>query len=1203
MDTDVDMRARSPSIPPPSHDGRTYKETPVKFPFGRGKNVPDLLCVEGHPQWPHGMVAVVVYNFSVMKREDLAKPTGAAPYGVSEKRLHEQGWYRLDFGQATFARQKGGEPKDDVFLEAMFDPRDINHISNGAVDRFFAAMTKVLGEQSERSSSVPVRDAQDVKRGGTFFERGLDRHLNPTHQGPRCYSTLTSSQYIRSNLVAPSSNMKGPPDPDIELRKELNEAGGQIACVALVGCRENRGFFTAGQLNIAHAVPHGSTNGMQKDLGIAGLPHKDSGDAPGCCTVMTCHNDLPPVPGAPVVFNGRRYHVASPPQLPPDMPLVDWAYRCTFILYPSLPSMDRSGPIALCHGPDTKIFETDCSAAPGPSSILAGNSTFARDGLNIMAEEDRDTFLLRELWVSDHRAVRGTRIVVDQIKWFNSFGTIGPDGEVIPMKPWPLGPGGSQEAQREALLMELTLMDRRQTPYIFSMDADGPAHGERRVKKKKTKKDKDGKDVEEEERDDRESDVETAAPAPRRSKRLIAGAGVPNNNEPSGSGMIAGNNSPAVSEHDMNSGLDGSGEDALMSLFETHTPAQSTAETPVIPIPFSRLTGSLRHPLLSSEFKDLYNQLLNQSALQPCADLVLPTLPFDSFEKSFGTNPVSRSACQLAIHLSTHIPQGVASSARSIVNTSLYRAQIMFVHWRLWMWFSLCFVPALDEEVTRSFNFIVSPPVSSWLGRLVKVMREHVENHNRSRLLPAAKVFGDEIDAPDFPLRSHTAMIVGSAQMEPVTEFCEEAVIFWLGFGGKHSQSIWRLQGQVLGAVFAAFMDSGVLLSSAVWKAYASPLSSALAPNSNNLSTEDRVDNLYEALCFLRLNDSSISPGISQFSHVIRQRLPELYTSFHAATNFPFPQAPLLLQKSAEKVVTFLRELYPVLCKHPRFYSDLCRLVSGDLDKLYPFRELAPSRSTILQSECFSPDTIYTRDGFFNAVMFRAITFAAPFLTEHNATHFSSADDFLGQVDDVRSQSTTYLEDKYFCDPRAYGPATQRYIENVPFLWEKSQCWETFIHPYAMSGTLVPFNDMQRWLLRKDFKGVGQLTAYLLTCDLVYANVVCTPSPAEVGHFIMLTGGGPYKALNSLGVIGTNVTPGAQFAAEDGPQVQAFVELHQAVGEILLEWEKELIGGYDVMILEHILCKMTRTVKHHKFYKYKQCIFPCPDCSLHACFF
>lgn len=104
-----------------------------------------------------------------------------------------------------------------------------------------------------------------------------------------------------------------------------------------------------------------------------------------------------------------------------------------------------------------------------------------------MAEEDRDTFLLRELWVSDHRAVRGTRIVVDQIKWFNSFGTIGPNGEVIPMKPWPLGPGGSQEAQREALLMELTLMDRRQTPYIFSMDGDGPAHGERRVKKKKTK--------------------------------------------------------------------------------------------------------------------------------------------------------------------------------------------------------------------------------------------------------------------------------------------------------------------------------------------------------------------------------------------------------------------------------------------------------------------------------------------------------------------------------------------------------------------------------------------------------------------------------------------------------------------------------------------------------------------------------------------
>lgn len=221
---DIDMRVRSPTVTPPPSSG--YQETPVKFALGRGKNkVPRLVHVECHPQWPYGPVALSVYDFKTTNREDYRHSAKdlRAPFGASDKRMREEGWQKLIFGQAQFARVEGGDAKDDVFQEVQFNPDLINTITHGGVDRFNAVMKEILGDQSLRSPERPVRDDTNVKRGGVHFERGLDRHLHHTHQGDRCYSTMTSTQYLRGNLVAPSSNMKGPPDADIELRKRLNE--------------------------------------------------------------------------------------------------------------------------------------------------------------------------------------------------------------------------------------------------------------------------------------------------------------------------------------------------------------------------------------------------------------------------------------------------------------------------------------------------------------------------------------------------------------------------------------------------------------------------------------------------------------------------------------------------------------------------------------------------------------------------------------------------------------------------------------------------------------------------------------------------------------------------------------------------------------------------------------------------------------------
>ncbi|TDL13761.1 hypothetical protein BD410DRAFT_846641 [Rickenella mellea] len=1026
--------------------------------------------------------------------------------------------------------------------------------------------------------------------------------------------------------------MKGPPDADVELRKRLNEAGGIIGCAALgmlpkewvdaqkirndvlnmpvVGCRENHGFFSAAQLNIARAVKSDSKDGMGKDIGVAADPHMDDGDAFGNYSVMTSYTDVPPgskpgriyfpetktyrdqIPGAPDVFNGRRYHYASPPRVPSNMEVVpEWAYRLSFILYPNQFTTYRTGPIALSFGPDTKVIESDSSAAPGPPSRLAGNATFVRDGLNIMAKPDHDTFITRELYALVCAVLKGSTITVKNKEFFEAFGTVGPDGQFVPMGPWPLGPGGSEAALRESLLALLTKVDRRQTPFIFSMAGDGPTYGERR--QKKSKRDANGNEIAREETqiDDRESDQEEEAPVLRRSTRLAEGNDSPNAAKKASTSRLMGGNGANIASHGNNQDGDsvtaGNGGGVLMTLFQSQNPStsgnsltRSSMESPTGPL--SPLAQGLQHLLLSAELKNLLRSLLNQTVPGSYIDLSISVVPFVWFQDRFDANPLSHSA----FSLSSHITSGLASAAHNMVHNKLHRAQAMFAHWRLWVWFIVYLEPALDEEIlmASSPHTRMSPP-RGWLEDLVKYVARHIGSGEKACQLTAAEIFKGSFQAPDFTMRSHTSLDLHAVIVPHIRTQCIDAITFWLGFGTRRSRSVWRLQGAVIGAIFNVFQGSGVLLSPTVWRAYSWPESFAFPPNSNNLSSEDQIDNLCESLCMRRRKDPLISPIFAHFDSIVQLHLPELHSSFYVATGQPLVHGPSLQQKSAEKVVAFMRDLYPILYKDPNSYSDLCNHVVMDIDKYSPFRELAPSRAMILTSPCYAHPAIYTRLGFFNALVFRAITYGADFLRKDKAKYFLSAIDFQSQVDLNRLKGGDRSHNKYFCRANAYGNATNRSLANVPLLWDKSDLWENFIRPYHTAHELVPFHAMQQWILKAKFKGVGDLTAFLLAGDLMYANVVSAPSPDSIGSTIIRFGKGPFSALKRLQVIGSKLTPGAEFADEDSPQVQAFVQLYHAVGELLLEREMELIGGFDVIIFEHTLCKMSRSSDYHGFFK------------------
>lgn len=635
------------------------------------------------------------------------------------------------------------------------------------------------------------------------------------------------------------------------------------------------------------------------------------------------------------------------------------------------------------------------------------------------------------------------------------------------------------------------------------------------------------------------------------------------------------------------------GERVLMTLFRAQNSSpsedsltQTTIGNPAIPL--SLLLQGLQHQLLSSELKALLSNLLNQAARGPylalCVDLSVPIVPFMWFQGCFDANPLSHSA----FALSNHITTGLASTAHNTVNSNLHRAQTMFAHWRVWLWSIRYLEPALDEEIVMALSpdSRVSAP-RGWLTDMVKYVTTHVQIGGKSCQLTAAEIFGDSFHAPDFTIRSHTSLDLGATMVPHIRSQCMDAVTFWLGFESRRARDVWRLQGAVLGAIFSVFQGSGVLLSPTIWRAYSSPESFAFPPNSNTLSTEDQVDNLRKSLCVRRGEDPSIRAIIAQFDSIILRHLPELHSSFYAATGQLFVHGPSLQQNAAEKVVAFMRDLYPILYEDESAYSDLCDFVAKDVDKRSPFRELAPSRARIVTSPCFASDAIYTQVGIFNALLFRAVTYGSDYLRLHKgkAKYFQSAIDFKTQVDLKRLDGGTCSFDTYFCRKDAYGTPTNRDIGNAPFLWDKSELWDDFIAPYRTANVLVPFHVMLKWIVGAKFKGVGDLTAFLLTGDLVYANVVSAPSPAFMGSTIMRIGAGPFSALKLLQVIANKVKSGAECAGEDGPQVLAFVELYHAVEEILLEREMELIGGFDIIIFEHTLCKMSRSKACHSFFK------------------
>lgn len=279
--------------------------------------------------------------------------------------------------------------------------------------------------------------------------------------------------------------------------------------------------------------------------------------------------------------------------------------------------------------------------------------------------------------------------------------------------------------------------------------------------------------------------------------------------------------------------------------------------------------------------------------------------------------------------------------------------------------------------------------------------------------------------------------------------------------------------------------------------------------------------------------------------------------------------------------------------------SDLQRYVRTNPDFLLPQREWSPSRCAV--KDVFTSAFCKTRAGLFSLLLFRLITYNTDALRQMPAPEkqvaFQNLEQWETYMDAVKARFPGRQPD-FYCNRRAIGSQTQvkRVLANASAYWATTGSidWASVFGATPLTLTAC-IKVLDRLRVPQTPKGkeraggtdrvpqLGHLSQYLVCTDLIYAGVVSWPTAQEMGERIHWLNAGALKGLRLLGYCsqpptmvdpknpnGTTVPP---------PQVEdviaAFEGFYRDVDARLSTREK-LDMGWDIIMAEHTLCKLTR---------------------------
>lgn len=488
-------------------------------------------------------------------------------------------------------------------------------------------------------------------------------------------------------------------------------------------------------------------------------------------------------------------------------------------------------------------------------------------------------------------------------------------------------------------------------------------------------------------------------------------------------------------------------------------------------------------------------------------------------------------------------------TAASSLGHNIREAHRMVSHWMLWSW--LVGLVKLGVEGLNEFGVAVD---DDWTCRLAQTIYKSVEL-KREVFTVSSGPFLQGLDDVNVTLydvvrnRSHLEIL------SRVAVHMHEVIGGWLGFPQDDSR-LHHARAKFVGLILH-YSHPTVLYLPSTSRAFHA-IQSTLCVNSRS-NAIDLVDlQAFEAVLCRHPIRVLRSPHRS-----LLNKLGALYGCHGTHGELVRLAYTGKTSSGLSLFVRFLRYLAPILDPEFRPHAGLQSKVFHDQDRLSPFRESAPSRRNITRhpDSPFNWPHLETREGFFNALLFRAVTFAAPCVREDRIAWFPSLDHFVTFAAQHSATPT------YVCNVRAYGqPNRGRTPDSAAGLWKASSHWINFID----SKGAILLEDMYKFLIGLKAPQIGPLAAYLLAADYVYAEVVAVPTPEEMGGLIHKLGKGAVAGLQCMGMLPSGKQ---EFAELD--VVNAFVKVHEYV---LGELNKEEITqmGYDTIMLEHALCKFKR---------------------------
>ena len=278
-------------------------------------------------------------------------------------------------------------------------------------------------------------------------------------------------------------------------------------------------------------------------------------------------------------------------------------------------------------------------------------------------------------------------------------------------------------------------------------------------------------------------------------------------------------------------------------------------------------------------------------------------------------------------------------------------------------------------------------------------------------------------------------------------------------------------------------------------------------------------------------------------------------------------------------MVTFLRHLLPVLSPSfaPPHKDKLLTKVFRKPDYYLPFRQHAPSLANARQEIYADLDRLEGDDGvgFFNILAFRGVFFGSPFAQSNRYRWFDSFDDWELFKSAESEEANKYEGEEYYVKKNCYGQSqTGRELALLSSYWNQRLLWNDMFN----KPDKPPVTHVFRWLTSRFtdnrtkktstlFPNIGDLTAMLICGDIVEAGILPMPSASEWAMSVYKMGKGSKDGMEMCGLTRQGCSK-EEFCA-------AFESLDQALQIELREEEKEAMG-YNVIMLEHTLCKIKR---------------------------